>query len=54
MRRMDKMNLFVLVVVNADPVDDPTVNPLNVMEPADAPFVIRTSIAQSDEGAARV
>lgn len=54
MRRIETMNLFVLVVVNASPVLLPTVNPENVIAPALAPFVTSTSIAQSDDGAASV
>ncbi len=54
MRTTEILNLLVFVVVRADPVFAPTVKPENVMEPADAPFVTRTSTAQSDAGAANV
>ena len=54
MRRTEMINLFVLVVVSALPVAAPTVNPEKVMAPAEPPLVTRISIAQSDDGAARV
>ena len=53
-RRMLIRNLCVLVVVRGSPVLLFTVKPENVTTPADAPLVKRMSIAQSDEGAARV
>jgi len=50
MRRTESKNLLVFVVVKAEPVFDPTVNPVNVIAPADAPLVMRISTAQSDAG----
>lgn len=44
----------MLVVAYALPVEEPTVNPLKVIAPADAPLVTRMSMAQSLEGAASV
>lgn len=51
MRLTEMMNLLVFVVVSGLPVAEPTVKPLNVVAPAEAPFVTRISTAQSDAGA---
>jgi hypothetical protein len=48
------MNLLVLVVVNAPPVFEPTVNPEKVIVPALPLFVICMMHDPSFDGAARV
>jgi len=48
--RIDIRNLLPFVVVRGEPVLEPTVNPVKVIAPAEAPFVTKMSTAQSEEG----
>ncbi len=51
---MEMMNLWALVVSKESPVLEPTVKPEKVMDPAAVPLVNKISIAQSEDGAAKV